>query len=358
MSPSVSLKELLARHTMTAGPETSRAQDDGVVQCLACGHRCRIQPGKSGVCLVRFNEGGKLKVPAGYVAGLNVDPIEKKPMYHVLPGHSAVSFGMLGCNFHCSFCQNWFSSQALRDQRATSSPTFCTADQVVELGVRYDAPIVTSTYNEPLITSEWAVEIFKRARPHGMLCGYVSNGHATPEVLEFLRPCAELFKIDMKCFDEKKYRQLGGVMQNVLDTIANARRMGFWVEVVTLVVPGFNDTDDELRRIAEFLVSVDADIPWHTTAFHPDYRMTSSPRTPVETLMRAHEIGRKAGLSFVYSGNLPGECGNTENTYCPGCGALLIERWGFSMRQNHIRNGKCPDCGRAIPGVWTRPTTA
>jgi len=352
MAASTLLKDFLEAHTMPAAEQLVRPEGEGVVRCLACGHRCRIKPDRAGVCRVRFNRHGQLRAPAGYTAGVNIDPIEKKPFYHVRPGCNALSFGMLGCNFHCSFCQNWLSSQALRDHRAVADPSLCDADRLVAMGIEHGVEAVTSTYNEPLITSEWAVEIFKRAKRNGILCGYVSNGHATPEVLEFLRPHMDLFKVDLKCFAEEKYRQLGGVMHSVLDTISRAHRLGFWVEVVTLVVPGFNDSDEELDMMAKFLASVDVNIPWHCTAFHPDYKMTGPPRTSVDTLIRAYQIGTGAGLKFVYAGNLPGQVGNTENTYCPSCGALLVERLGFSVRQNRLSAGRCPDCNESIPGVW------
>jgi len=348
-----SLKQLLAEHTMAAAPALVRREGDAL-RCLACGHRCLIADGRAGVCRVRFNRGGELRVPGGYVAGLAVDPIEKKPFYHAYPGRDAMSFGMLGCDLHCSYCQNWVTSQALRDDRAISPPRFCRAEQVVELAVSNRAPVIVSTYNEPLITADWAVEIFRIARQRGLVCGFVSNGNGTPEVLEFLRPYVDLYKVDLKTFSDRNYRKLGGVLANVLDTIRRLKQMGFWVEVVTLVVPTFNDGDDELRRMAEFLVSVSPDIPWHVTAFHPDYRMTDPPPTPVETLLRACEIGESAGLRFVYAGNLPGRVGEREHTFCPECRALLIRRRGFYVEENRMRAGRCPQCDAAIPGVWEK----
>ncbi|MCK4342051.1 MAG: AmmeMemoRadiSam system radical SAM enzyme [Phycisphaerae bacterium] len=348
----ISLKKLLAEHTAPADPALVRAEDGQTVRCLACGHRCRLLPGQAGICLVRFNREGELRVPSGYVAGLAVDPIEKKPFFHVFPGRDALSFGMLSCNLHCPFCQNWMTSQALRDTRASAEPRFVEPEQVVQLALEHDCPVITSTYNEPLITSEWAVEIFKLGRPHGLRGGYVSNGHASPEVLEYLRPYVDLYKIDLKAMRDKTYRQLGGVLENVLNTIRLAKSMDFWVEIVTLVVPGFNDSEEELTEIADFIAGVSTDIPWHVTAFHPDYKMGDPPRTPVETLARAYELGRRAGLRFVYAGNLPGSVGERESTLCPGCGRTLIERSGFHVGQNHLRNGCCPDCETRIPGVW------
>ncbi|MCS6936815.1 MAG: radical SAM protein [Candidatus Bipolaricaulota bacterium] len=251
-----------------------------------------------------------------------------------------------------SNCQNWIVSQTLRDKNAGALPHDVTPEELVSLAQRYGARAVISSYNEPLITSEWAVSVFQEAKRQGLLTGYVSNGNATREVLQYLRPYLDCYKIDLKTFQDKNYRVLGAVLARVLDGIAMVHELGFWLEIVTLVVPGFNDSDDELRQIAKFLVSISPDIPWHVTAFHKDYKMTDPENTPAETLIRAAQIGYDAGLHFVYTGNLPGMTGRYENTYCPGCGALLIERYGFSVVQNRLRDGSCPDCGRAIPGVW------
>jgi pyruvate formate lyase activating enzyme len=352
MSASLKLSELLHQNTAPAAAELVRTEPDGRLRCLACGHRCRMLPGRSGVCRVRWNEGGTLRVPRGYVAGLGVDPIEKKPFYHAYPGAAAMSFGMLGCDFHCSFCQNWVTSQALRDDEAVSSPVFIEPQRIVELAVQHGCRVLTSTYNEPLITAEWAVEIFKLGRPYGLVGSFVSNGNGTPEVLEYLRPHVDLYKIDLKAFREETYRRLGGMLENVLSTIRLARQMGFWVELVTLLVPGMNDSEEELKQMTAFIAGVSPEIPWHVTAFHPDYKMTQPQRTSGEMLARAYDIGRQAGLQFVYAGNLPGQVGDREHTKCPGCGEVLIEREGFYVRRNTLRDGHCPGCGRAIPGVW------
>lgn len=354
LSPRViQLKTLLSRHTAPAAPELIRSEEDGdAVRCLACGHRCRVQDGRPGVCRVRFNEGGTLKVPFGYVSSLAVDPIEKKPFYHAYPGARALSFGMLGCDFHCGYCQNWVTSQSLRDDSAVAEPHLVAPERLVELALENDCRVLTSTYNEPLITSEWAVAVFKAGRPHGLVGSYVSNGNATPEVLEFLRPHVDLYKIDLKAYSDRTYRQLGGVLENVLDTIRRAKAMGFWVEIVTLVVPGLNDSEAELRGIGDFIAEVSPEIPWHVTAFHPDYRMMEPTRTSADILMQAYEWGRQAGLKFVYPGNLPGLVGDTEHTHCPACSEIVIQRYGFSVRRNRLVNGGCPACGEKIPGVW------
>lgn len=346
-----SLADVLARHEVPGTLFEPMAND--WVKCFACGHRCKIAPGKDGICRVRSNRGGVLYVPHGYTAGVQIDPIEKKPFFHVLPGSSALSFGMLGCDYHCAYCQNWLTSQTLRDPEAGTAPGETSAEELVGLALENGARVVTSTYNEPLITSEWAVEVFGIARKYNLLCSYVSNGNGTPEVLEFLRPYLQMYKVDLKSFRQKNYQQLGGKLSDVLETIRSLRTMGIWVEVVTLIVPGFNDSDDELKEIARFLVSVSADIPWHVTAFHQDYKMTEPDPTPAKTLVRAAEIGRSEGLHFTYAGNLPGNVSDLENTSCPHCHTTLIERAGFRILRNSLKNGTCPRCAAKIPGIWT-----
>ena len=346
----VTLEKVLRRNTKVG--EIYEKLPNDWVRCFSCGHRCKIAPGRDGICRVRFNVGGELMVPWGYVGSMQLDHIEKKPFFHALPGARALSFGMLGCDYHCSYCQNWVTSQALRDPVAGAPPDYATPEQFVDLALRYKARVVTSTYNEPLITSEWAVEIFKVAKEMGLVTSYVSNGNGTAEVLDYIRPWVDLYKVDLKGFNDKNYRKLGGVLQNVLDTIRMLKEKNFWVEIVTLVVPTFNDSDAELKEIADFIASVDVNIPWHVTAFHKDYKMTDPDNTPIETLLRGVDIGRKAGLNFVYAGNLPGMVDNLENTYCPSCHELLIERYGFHVLQNTLQSGACPGCNTSIAGVW------
>jgi len=343
--------------SMTVEGELYEKLDESAVRCYACGHRCLVRDGRRGICQVRFNRDGKLKVPWGYVAALQVDPIEKKPFYHILSSEEALSFGMLGCDFHCAYCQNHLTSQALRDpasDRAVGAVRRISAEEVAALALRSGVKIVASTYNEPLITSEWAVGIFKLAVEAGLKCVYISNGNATPEVLEYLRPYLIGYKIDLKTMQDKQYRQLGGVLQHVLDSIQGAYDLGLLVEVVTLVAPGFNDSTEELMDTARFIRSVSADIPWHVSAFHPDYKMLEPPPTSVKTLVKAAEIGQEAGLNYVYAGNIPGRVGEYENTYCPQCRTTLIERYSYVTRGYHLTpEGKCPKCGTAIPGIWT-----
>ena len=327
---------------------------EGRVRCFACGHRCVIPPGQKGICKVRWNEEGRLLVPTGYVAALQLDPVEKKPFFHAYPGSRALSFGMLGCDYHCGYCQNWVTSQALRDPVAGVGPQEMTPRQIVNLALHNRARILTSTYNEPLITSEWAVEVFREGKAHGLTCSYVSNGNATPEVLEYIRPWVDMYKVDLKGFNGRQYRKLGGLLQTVLDSIRLIHQKGFWLEIVTLVVPGFNDSDEEIREIAKFLVSVSPDIPWHVTAFHQDYKMTDRDNTTAKTLIRAAETGRNEGLHFVYAGNLPGRVGPFEHTFCSSCQALLVERVGYTILKDLLTpsHGVCPSCSALIPGVW------
>lgn len=351
MNETLTLHDVLARHVREG--ELYEKMPNNWVRCVACGHRCKIAPDHDGICKVRFNKEGKLLVPHGYVAGLQIDPIEKKPFFHVLPGRDALSFGMLGCDYHCAYCQNWITSQAVRDPVAGTPPNAISAERIVGVALERRIPVITSTYNEPLITSEWAVEVFRLAKEYGIKCSYVSNGNGTPEVLDYIKPYVQMYKIDLKSFRQKNYQQLGGKLENVLFTIRRLKELGIWVEIVTLVIPGFNDSNEELKEIAAFLVSVSPDIPWHVTAFHQDYKMTDPDNTPVETLLRAAEIGYNAGLHFVYAGNIPGMVGTYENTYCPSCKELLIERTGFTVIKNCLVEGRCPKCAAQIPGVWS-----
>jgi pyruvate formate lyase activating enzyme len=329
------------------------ALPDKAVHCYACGHHCKINLNKRGICQIRYNLNGKLYVPWGYVAALNCDPTEKKPYYHVHPGSDTMTFGMLGCDLHCSYCQNWDISQTLRDANAGHTPSRVTPGKIVELALKYNAKCVASSYNEPLITSEWAMAIFKLAKAQGLTCLYVSNGNATPEVLRYIRPYTDGFKVDLKTMNDKNYRKLGAVLQNILDSIRTAYEMGFWVEIVTLVVPGFNDSEEELRESARFIKSVSPDIPWHVSAFYPTYKMHDPENTSPLKLMQAAEIGCEEGLHYVYAGNLAGRVNRFENTRCPNCQTTLIKRTGYHLHYCKItKEGTCPNCHTRIAGIW------
>src|SRR6266850_437061 len=347
------LAEVLARETREG--ELYDVLPDGRLRCYACGHCCPLPDGAVGVCKVRFNQGGRLLVPWGYVGGVQCDPIEKKPFFHAYPGALAYSFGMLGCDLHCAYCQNWVTSQALRDPNAISPPLEASPEDLVQDALRQGARVLVSTYNEPLITAEWAVAILKEAKAAGLITGFVSNGNGTPQVLEYLRPWLDLYKVDLKSFDDRHYRQLGGRLQPILDTIRRLHAMGIWLEIVTLLIPGFNDSDEELKGLTEFLSSVSPEIPWHVTAFHKDYKMTSPDNTRAADLLRAAAIGREAGLRYVYAGNLPGRVGELENTRCRHCGETLIRRDGYLIEEYRLTpEGNCPACQAALPGRWSR----
>ncbi len=347
---------------LTVEGELYEMLEDNSLRCFACGHRCLIREGKRGICQVRFNQGGILRVPHGYVAAIQSDPIEKKPFSHVMPGTNALTFGMLGCDYHCPYCQNWLTSQAMRDPASDVSVDFIremTPQKMVQLAQSTNASVVVSSYNEPLITSEWAVEIFKEAKANGLMCAYVSNGNNTPEVMKYIAPYLDAYKVDLKCMSEKNYRKMGGTLQHTLDGIKRAREAGLWVEVVTLVIPGFNDSNEELWDAARFLAEQSVDIPWHVTAFHKDYKMTDPDNTDAKTFIRAAEIGREAGLRYVYAGNLPGTVGEYEDTHCPACSYRLVKRRGYVIHEYNINGeGNCPKCGEKIGGLWPRdPST-
>lgn len=329
---------------------------DGKVRCLACAHACLLPPGKRGICGVRFNRNGELRVPWGYTAGMAVDPIEKKPFYHFLPGSQVFTFGMLGCNFHCAFCQNWFSAQAVHDPEICLHSNMIQPiqpEELVTLAIRSGAQVLASSYNEPIISAEWAHDLFQLAKKHDLRTVMVSNGFASRAALEYLRPVMDGYKIDLKSMRENRYREMGGRLQPVLDSIQTAWNLGFQVEVVTLVIPGFNDSPEELWDAASAIRSVSADIPWHVTAFHPDYQMLDHPSTASHQLQQAADIGEEAGLHFIYAGNLPGRVGSLENTYCPYCKAALVERRGFQVVKKWIgKDGLCPKCRQPVAGVW------
>ena len=351
-----SLAATLDQHTV---PGQLWRAEAGKIRCVACGHRCLLAPGRRGICQVRFHGEDGLRVPFGYVAGgVACDPVEKKPFFHVHPGSDALTFGMLGCDFHCGYCQNWMTSQTLREPTAGVPIVAAMPEQIAHAAVRSEARLVVSSYNEPLITAEWAVAVFAAAREHGLDCAFVSNGNVTTEALDLLAPWIVAYKIDLKGFDDRRYRTLGGTLAEVLAGIQRVHARGLWLELVTLVVPGFNDSDAELRDIAQFIASISPDIPWHVTAFHPDFKMTSQPATSVRQLLRAAEIGAGAGLRFVYVGNATGRVGEWENTRCPHCSATLIERHGFNILANRVKGGACPRCHTPIPGLWTHTAPA
>jgi len=349
------LRDILDERVREAEHSLYERLENNRVRCFSCGHCCPIPDGQPGVCKVRFNRGGTLYAPWGYTAGMQCDPIEKKPFFHAYPGALAYSFGMLGCDLHCGYCQNWVTSQALRDPHAVSPPVEASPEALVRDALDQGAKVLVSTYNEPLITSEWAVAVFKEARAAGLVTGFVSNGNGTPQVLEYLRPHLDLYKVDLKSFDDAHYHELGGRIGPILDSIRRIYASGLWLEIVTLLIPGFNNSSDELRRLAEFVSGVSPDIPWHVTAFHTDYKMQGDGQrnTRAEDLLRAVEIGQQAGLRYIYAGNLPGGVGRTEDTRCPQCSETLIRRYGYLIEDYRLTpEGRCPRCSCQIPGRW------
>lgn len=336
------------------------SENEQVIECYACAHRCRLKPGQRGICLLRYNQNGDLYVPWGYSTGLALDPVEKKPFNHFLPGSSTLSFGMLGCNFHCSFCQNWISAQVLNDLSVpfyTHQIQAITPEQIVQTAILNQAKIIVSTYNEPFVTIDWAEHIFDLAHQAGLKTAMVSNGYATKQGLQKIQPHLDALKIDLKSSSPATYQTLGGKIDTVIESIAYAHSLGIWVEVVTLLIPGFNDSHEEVWRTARLLAEIDNSIPWHITAFHPDYKMKDRNATTSASLITASEIGQEAGLQYVYAGNLPGRVGSLEYTHCPNCQKAVIKRHGFSVVGYRIdENGRCQYCGHLIHGVFAPPT--
>ena len=323
---------------------------DGQVSCALCRFRCLIAEGSRGACGVRENRGGLLfTLVYGELCAEQVDPIEKKPLFHVRPGSGSFSIATMGCNFRCRHCQNHTISQVPRNgavQGVRRSPS-----EVVGQALAAGCRSIAYTYTEPTIFFEFAHDTARLAREAGLANIFVTNGYITREALTLIAPYLDAANIDLKGFNEEFYRDVVHArLSEVLDSIIEYRRQGVWIELTTLIIPGLNDSEEELQRIASFIVTnLGVDTPWHVSRFHPTYRMLDRPRTPPATLLRAREIGLAAGLRYVYEGNLPGEGG--ENTCCPSCADLLIERHGYAIVMNNIRNGSCPACGAVIAGV-------
>ena len=327
-------------------------KEDEVV-CGLCNHHCHIKAGKRGICGVRENRDGKLySLVYGRLVAENTDPIEKKPLFQFLPGSRSYSISTVGCNFRCLHCQNYEISQYPHMHGGDITGRERTPESVVEAAVHSDCASISYTYVEPTIFYEFAYACSELARERQLKNVFVSNGYMTPEVTHHLAPVLDGINIDIKGFTDDFYKKVCKArLQPVLDNVRLMFDLGVWVEVTTLLIPGLNDSPEELRDIARFVKGVDPGIPWHVTAFYPTYKMTDRKRTPVETLRMARNIGLEEGLRFVYEGNIPGEGG--ENTYCPSCNTELITRFGFSIRQNRLANGCCSDCGEKIEGVWS-----
>lgn len=326
--------------------------NDGTLECAICAHGCRLREGKRGLCGVRERRGERIdSLVYGRVVAEHIDPIEKKPLYHVLPGSLSYSIATQGCNFRCLHCQNASISQVARDMDVEHSGLIREPEDIVRSARAQGCLSISYTYVEPTVFFEFAYDCCQAAVAGGLKNIMVSNGYMTERVITELAPVLSAINIDLKAFTDDFYKKIcGAKLQPVLDTIVRCRDLGIWVEVTTLIIPGLNDSNEELARIASFLARIDHLIPWHVSGYHPSYRMTAPPPTPESTLQRARKIGLDQGLRHVYAGNRPGSGG--EDTSCPGCGLTLITRQGFRITANRLSAGHCPGCGLVIAGVW------
>lgn len=334
--------------------------DDGrtdSVRCNLCAHRCLVREGRKGICLVRENVDGELfTLVYGRVVSANVDPVEKKPLFHFFPGTGAYSIATMGCNYHCHWCQNWQISQAAREEHIVFGSRVATPRELVVAADRSGCRSIAYTYTEPTIFFEYAYDTAKLARDAGIANIFVTNGYMTSEAFKTIAPYLDAANVDLKAFRDETYRKLiGARLQPVLDSLVQMKQAGVWIEVTTLVITDLNDSEGELREIARFIRDeLGPDTPWHVSRYHPTYKYDAPP-TPVETLAQAWRIGKEIGLYYVFVGNLPGSLlprgVEGESTYCHNCNAPLIRRWGYSIRQNRVQDGVCPDCGTAAAGV-------
>jgi pyruvate formate lyase activating enzyme len=324
--------------------------DDRAVRCRLCAHNCLIKKGQRGICAVRENIDGTLfSLVYGKVVSMNIDPIEKKPLFHVLPGTTSLSIATAGCNFRCKHCQNYEISQYPRERKFTIPGKDVPPETIVEAALTGGCKSISYTYTEPTIFFELAYDCAGLAHEKGIRNVFVSNGYTGTEAVRLIAPYLSADNIDLKGSD-KFYREVcGAKLAPVKETIRLMKELGVWVEVTTLVIPDLNDSEKDLTEIAEFICSVDAGMPWHVSQFYPTYKLLDKPRTPVSTLRRAVEIGLRAGLKYVYEGNVPGE---GENTLCPGCKKVLIKRIGYRVLESNVKSGKCPSCGETIGGIW------
>ena len=321
----------------------------GAVRCGLCAHRCLVQEGMFGLCAVRCNVGGSLRsLVRNRLIAEHVDPIEKKPLYHFLPGSHSYSVASAGCNFKCDFCQNWQISQAPRGGSVPGALRM--PEDVVADALRAGCESVSFTYTEPTIFFETAMDIGTIARSRGLKNVFVTNGYLTREAVGAAAAFLDGANVDLKCFSDSGYRKVcGAALRGVLDGITSLHRAGVWLELTTLVIPGFNDGEGEIRDIARWIASLSRDIPWHISRFHPDFKMNSAPPTPLATIRRAMEIGAEEGLNYIYLGNV---AGGGQDTFCRGCEKMVISRAGFSSEPVNLAGGRCAGCGRPLPGVF------
>jgi pyruvate formate lyase activating enzyme len=351
-SESTTLRARLRESRFTSEGDLHHAMGHGRLRCLACAHRCVLAEGARGACGVRFNQGGVLQVPYGYVARRYVRAVETNTIFHLMPGARALTFGMYGCDLRCPYCHNHRLSQALRDAETDESPLASTPEELVEEALAGGCRVLCAAYNEPLISAEWTRAVFRAARRHGLRTALVSDGHSTPEALRYLREETDVFRVDLKADSEAAYKKLGGRLQPVLDSIALARELGYWVEVVTLVVPGLNQEQSAIARIGAQLREISPSIPWHLNGFVPRYRMLETEPASAIFLMLAAGAAYVAGSRFVYVGNVTA-CAELAHTRCPECHAVVVQRQNYTTSDNRVRHASCPDCATALPGLWT-----
>ncbi len=325
--------------------------DDGRVKCDLCNHHCVIGPSKRGLCGVRENKEGKLySLVFERAISMNVDPIEKKPLFHLLPGSTSFSIATVGCNFRCLQCQNHEISQMPVEEKRIEGSSV-PPSKIVSLAKQYQCQSISYTYTEPTIYFEYAYETAVLAKANGLKNIFVTNGYMTEEALHVIHPYLDGANVDLKSFQEKFYKEVcGAKLQPVLENLKLMKALGIWVEITTLVIPTLNDSEKEFEDIAEFIMSLGPDVPWHLSAFYPTYRLTHLSRTPAAVLFRAREIGLNTGLYYVYCGNIPGQGG--EDTFCPHCKRKVIQRLGFQVVQNDIVKGRCRHCHEGIHGIW------
>lgn len=348
-----SLPDKLARRT-APGVLFERAPE-GHLRCTACAHRCVLTSGRTGACGVRFERDGDLRVPFGYVARHYVRSVETNTIFHVRPGAKALTFGMFGCDLRCPYCQNWRVSQALREPSGGDEPIDMSAEELVETAVQAGCEVICSAYNEPMITAEWAHAVFSEARRRGLVTAIISDGNTTPEALAYIRPVADVFRVDLKGWSAEQYKALGGRVEPVLASIAEARRLGFWVEVVTLIVPGYNDDPIGIGRLGAKIAAVDPGIPWHLNAFYPRYKMRDRGQTDPWLLVSVAGTALARGMKFVYVSNIADQVRELSHTRCPRCYEIVVRRFNYTTQEITLTDSSCPSCGEPVPGLWAKP---
>ncbi|HVQ74520.1 MAG TPA: radical SAM protein [Candidatus Binatia bacterium] len=350
MTPRAQLAGALAARTIAGS--LAQAGGDGRLHCTACAHRCALPDGATGRCGVRFRTGSELRVPFGYVAALRVMPVERNTIFHLLPGHLALTFGMLGCDLHCPWCSNSSLSQALRDEVEPPAVRDVTPADLVAEARAAGCRAVVSAFNEPMITAEWARAVFAEAQRHGLATALVSDGNTTPEALAYMRPVTDVYRVDLKGWRPEHFRTVGGVAGAPVAALREARRLGYWVEAVTVVVPGLNDDLPGLRALAGVLAGIDPDVPWHLNQFVPRYRMRDRAPTDPGLLVSAAGSAYARGVRYVYVGNMADRVAELSHTRCPRCHAIAVRRHNFATESVGLVHGRCPACDTALAGRW------